>query len=262
MSHPDLLRLVDVRFAYRAGQRPAIDGLSLELQSGVVTAILGPNGAGKTTLMLMLLGLLPPMSGSILLMGSDLGRYTHAERSRLIALVPQSEHIPFAHTAEEYVLLGRTPHIGFLEMPTEKDLFAVDRLFDTLSMSHLQQRVVQELSGGERQMVILARALAQEPNLLLLDEPFAHLDLLNRDRIMSVIRSLSSRGVSVLFTTHDPDAAVSLAEHVVLMRDGRALAVGPLGQALTADHLRQTYGLPLRVVQIDGRPFVLHEPRS
>ncbi len=262
MSDANLLRLVEVSFVYRAGGRPVIDGLSLELRSGIVTAILGPNGAGKTTLLLMLLGLLQPTSGSILLMGNELKRYTHAERSRLIALVPQSEHIPFAHTAEEYVLLGRTPHLRFLEMPTENDLCAVDRLFEALSMSHLQQRAVQELSGGEQQMVILARALAQEPRLLLLDEPFAHLDLLNRDRIMSVIRRLSSRGVSVLFTTHDPDAAVSLADHVVLMREGRALAVGPLGQALTSEHLCETYGLPLRVVQIDGRPIVLHEARS
>jgi len=262
MSHAEVLHVQDLHFAYKNDGPSAIDGLTLQLHSGKVAAILGPNGAGKTTLLLLVLGLLKPTSGSIMLLDRDLMSYHTAERSRLIALVPQSEQIPFAYTSEEYVLLGRTPHLKFLGVPGERDWAGVEQLLGDLELLHLCHRPLQELSGGEQQMIFLARALAQEPRLLLMDEPFAHLDLGNRDRILTVMRRLAARGVSVLFTSHDPDAAASVAEHIVLMREGRALAAGTSGETFTAELLRDTYGVPLRVVHFEGRPVVLLEART
>ncbi|GAG39706.1 unnamed protein product, partial [marine sediment metagenome] len=178
---------------------------------------------------------------------------------RLIAFVPQSEYTAFEFSVLDYVLMGRAPHIGMLQMPTHDDLVHTLEHLEMLGLSNLVHRSVLELSGGERQLVLIARALAQEPEMLLLDEPTTHLDLSNKSRILTTLSKLAERGVTVVYTTHDPDSAAMIARFLVLMKEGRVLSSGTTESVLTAELLTETYGVPVRVVQVDGQPVVLLE---
>jgi iron complex transport system ATP-binding protein len=261
MNEPGIISLSHLRFGYQAGRPVVLHDLSMEIPAGTITAILGPNGAGKTTLLHLILGLLVPLGGQVRIDGRPIAAYARREMSRLIALVPQTEHIPFDFTVLEYVLLGRSPYLGMLEMPGEDDYrFALDAL-DRLGLSSLTDRPVTALSGGERQMVVLARALAQQSRILLLDEPTSHLDLSNKGRLLQMLRMLAERGVTIVFSTHDPEAAVLVARYLVLMRGGQVMDSGPIDAVLTAERLSETYHAPVRVVHIDGRPVVLLDPR-
>ncbi len=258
-----ILSLHDLHFRYDGPQgREALAGLSLALTAGTITAILGPNGAGKTTLLHTMLGRLRPTAGEIRFEGRPFSAYSRRELSRRIGLVPQSEHAAFEFSVLDYVLLGRTPYLGLLEVPREEDYRAAEKALATVGIAHLRDRTVTTLSGGERQMVMVARALAQRPRLLLLDEPTAHLDLSNRGRILGLMGRLRDEGFTVVFTTHDPNIAALVADEVILIRRGRVLHSGPRDEALTADRLGETYGLPVRVVQVDGHPIVLTQETS
>jgi iron complex transport system ATP-binding protein len=229
----------------------------MSMNAGEVAALLGPNGAGKTTLLHTLLGLLTPQEGTVLVNGRPVHEFSRTERSKLIGLVPQFEGIPFDFTVDEYVLMGRAPHLGMLATPKRADWEVARLSLEELGIHDLHNRSILELSGGERQMVVLARALAQEPRLLLMDEPLAHLDLGNRARILRMIQQSAGKGMTVLFTTHDPDSAASVAKHLVLMRQGRALRSGPLDEVLTDEALSETYGVPVRVARVDGHPVII-----
>jgi iron complex transport system ATP-binding protein len=258
MNQP-IISLDHLRFSYDGSHAVVLNELSLEILPGTITAILGPNGVGKTTLLHLILGLLTPQAGQIWLAGRPQAGYTRAELSRLVGLVLQAEYVPFNFTVLEYVLLGRTPYLGLLQMPAAADYQAAQAAIERLGLAALQRRSVLELSGGERQMVMLARAIAQQPRVLLLDEPTAHLDLSNKGRILEVLRQLSRQGVTVVFTTHDPEAAIFIARYLILIRAGQALASGPLEEVLTAENLTATYGTPVRVARLEGRPVVLLE---
>jgi len=257
MNERGIISLVNLRFDYDGDHHMVLNDLSLEIPAGAITAILGPNGAGKTTLLHVILGLLSPRAGQVLLDGKPQAGLSRREMSRLIGLVPQAEYIPFDFSVLEYVLLGRSPYLGMLAMPGEEDYRMTIEVLHSLGLSDLQQRAVTEISGGERQMVMLARSLAQQPRILLLDEPTSHLDLSNKSRLLRVLRQLAERGVTVVFTTHDPEAAISIAQYLIMMRAGRTLASGPLADTLTADNLIATYGTPVRLVRVDNRPVVL-----
>jgi iron complex transport system ATP-binding protein len=256
MSETDLLRVEDLRFAYDSGHRAVVDGVSLQLGRGEVLAILGPNGAGKTTLLHILLGILRAQSGQIWLEGRALSSCTRSEISRVVGLVPQFEHVAFEYSVEEYVLMGRAPHLGILELPTENDRGLAVEALDQLGLLALRHRSMLELSGGERQMVVLARALAQQARLLLMDEPLAHLDLGNKARILAVMRRLSAAGVAVVFTTHEPDMVQGVAHRALLMRKGRVVASGRTETVITSETLSQTYGVAIRVLTVDGVSLV------
>ena len=173
-----------------------------------------------------------------------------------MGLVPQSEHVPFEYSLLEYVLLGRAPYLASLEMPGEKDVEAALQALREVGMGDAYDRSVLNLSGGERQLVLLARALAQQPRMLLLDEPTSHLDLGNKSRLVRILRDLRARGITILFTTHEPDVALALANRVVLMRDGKVLQSGALDEVITSEALSVTYGLPVRVVSAGEQRFV------
>lgn len=257
MSHPPLVSLKELSFSYDGSTAEVFTGLTLDICAGSVTAILGPNGAGKTTLLHIILGLLKPKSGQVWLNGKRQTDYSRIELSRLVSLGLQSEYIPFHFSVLEYVLLGRTPYLGLLQQPGPADYRAAEAAIDMLGLAHLSHRSVLELSGGERQMAMLARTVAQQPRLLLLDEPTSHLDLSNKGRILQVLRRLEKQGVTIIFTTHDPEVAISTAGQLVLIRRGQILAGGPIAETLTASQLSQTYGVPVEVSRINDRPVVL-----
>lgn len=257
MNNSPIISLDRLRFSYDDAPADVLNDLSLDIPAGAITAILGPNGAGKTTLLHLILGLLKPHSGQVQIEGRPQASYNRAELSQRIGLVLQAEHTPFNFSVFEYVLLGRTPYLGMLNLPSEQDYQLARQSLDALALGPLTHRPITELSGGERQMVMLARAIAQQTPILLLDEPTAHLDLSNKGRFLQMLRTLAGQGVTIIFTTHEPEVAVAVANYLVLMRTGRVLDSGPLAHLLTAEKLSATYGVPIRVAQVEGRPVVL-----
>jgi iron complex transport system ATP-binding protein len=244
-------------FSYNGSRQAALRDLSLEVPAGTVTAILGPNGSGKTTLLRLLLGVLRPQEGTVRLAGRPQEGYSRRELSQLVGLVPQDEHIPFDFSILEYVLLGRAPYLGPLAMPGEADQQVALAALRTTGLSDLRNRPLPNLSGGERQLAVVARALAQRPRVLLLDEPTAHLDLGNKGRLLQIMRDLAAEGVTLVLTTHDPNAADAVASYVVLMRQGQVLGAGPAEAMLTSEKLSATYGVPVEVFQAGAKRVVL-----
>ncbi|MDM7323534.1 MAG: ABC transporter ATP-binding protein [Thermus sp.] len=256
-DHRPVLSLHNVWFSYNSGPQDVLQDISLEVYPGTVNAILGPNGAGKSTLLHLMLGLYPPRKGEIRVGGRPLTAHSRQSVSRQIALVPQREHVHFEFRVLEYVLLGRNPHLNLLQMPGPEDIQVAWRALEQLGITDLAHRYVSALSGGQHQLVLIARAVAQQTPILLLDEPTAHLDLTNKRLILTLLRALAARGTTILFTTHDPDAALAVADSCVLMRAGRILHQGPADEVITTEKLTQTYDTPLRVLSVDGTRVVL-----
>ncbi|MGC9467155.1 MAG: ABC transporter ATP-binding protein [Anaerolineae bacterium] len=255
--NPPTVSLSDVVFSYEGQRQTLFEGLSLEIPAGAVTAILGPNGSGKTTLLHLILGILQPEEGVVLLARRPRQQYSRRALGQLIGLVSQNEYIPFNFTVLDYVLLGRAPHLQLLQTPTTEDVVIVEEVLQEMGMTALKHRSIQSLSGGERQLVMVARALAQRPRILLLDEPTSHLDLSNKGRVLRIMTEQAARGVTTVFTTHEPALAAGVAEFVVLMRGGRVLEAGPLDEVLTSERLTETYDVPVEVIDIEGRRVVL-----
>lgn len=222
--------------------------LDVALHTGEVLALLGPNGGGKTTLLKTLLGLLAPQAGEVRLADKPLSAYTDRERARLLAYVPQTHYTTFAFTVETVVLMGRTAHGNLFSRPSGADRDAAARALDRFGITHLRERPYTELSGGERQLVMLARALAQEPQFIVLDEPTASLDFGNQGRVMHEILALKAAGHGVLFTTHDPNHAMRTADRAYLLRQGARIAEGATGTILERKQLEALYGTPVELI--------------
>jgi iron complex transport system ATP-binding protein len=253
----DMITVSGLSFGYNGAKRSILQDMALTIPGGTITAILGPNGSGKTTLLRLLLGVLRPQQGSIQLAGRPQGSYTRREMGRLIGLVPQDEHIPFDFSILEYVLMGRAPYLGTLATPGADDHQAAAEALRTTGLADMRHRPLPNLSGGERQLAVVARALAQQPQVLLMDEPTAHLDLGNKGRLLAIMRDLVTRGVTVVLTTHDPNLAASVASYTVLMRQGEVLEAGPPEATLTGPKLSAIYDVPVQVFQVDGKRIVL-----
>jgi iron complex transport system ATP-binding protein len=251
-----MIALSEIRFSYNGNEHAVFEDLSLKIPAGFTTAILGPNGAGKSTLLHLILGILTPASGLILLGQRPRQQYARRELGQMIGLVAQEETMPFNFTVLEYVLLGRAPYLLTLQMPGPEDGRIAHRALTTVGMETMAERPVQTLSGGERQLVMIARALAQQPRILLLDEPTSHLDLSNKGRVLQLIRRLADDGVTVVFTTHEPNLT-AVADYLVLMRHGQTLAAGPMDTVFTSGNLSQTYDVPVTVAQVDGHRVIL-----
>jgi iron complex transport system ATP-binding protein len=252
MSMP-MLVFSGVEFGYEHSLPAVLKDLSLSIMPGTVTAILGPNGAGKTTLLHLALGWLKPWQGSILLEGEALQHIPRREFGQKVALIPQREAIPFAYTVFEYVLLGRTPHLPPLGMPGEIDTRIVMEALRRTGVEHLYDHSILAISGGELQLALAARALAQEPRMLLLDEPTSHLDLSNKARLARLLRQLRGQDVAILLTTHEPEVALAVADQVVLMQKGGVYRTGSVQEVITSDALSEVYGIPVKVQKHEGR---------
>ena len=223
-------------------------GLDVALEQGEVLALLGPNGGGKTTLLKTLLGILRPKAGEVTIGGRALALISLRERARLIAYVPQL-HVPtFAFTVETVVLMGRTAHGNLFSRPSARDRAVAARMLGQFGIAHLAPRPYTMISGGERQLVLLARALAQEPQFVVLDEPTASLDFGNQGKVMREIRALATSGHGVLFTTHDPNHALRAADRAYLLRDGERIAEGKVAEVLTKAQLEELYRAPVETL--------------
>ncbi len=229
----------------------------ISLKPGRITAILGPNGAGKTTLLHLALGWLQPWHGEIQLFGQPLHQYTRQRRGRWLALVPQTEHTPFDYTVLEYVLMGRSPHLPPLGLPRQTDYQAAYQALVQVGLAQFAENRVPQLSGGERQLMLLARAIAQSPRLLLLDEPTAHLDLRNKARLIDLLRMLRKQNTTLLLTSHEPEVVLALADDVLLIDTDGRVQFGAVDAIFTSETLSRIYQMPIRLVNVDGRKQVL-----
>jgi iron complex transport system ATP-binding protein len=226
--------------------------LDLALAAGEVLCVLGPNGGGKTTLFRTLLGLLEAQAGEVRLQGEPLDALPRAEVARRMGYVPQGHAAQFAFTVRDVVLMGRTAHVGLFAAPGAADRAAAERAIEALGIGALADRVLTELSGGERQLAMIARALAQGARLLVLDEPTASLDFGNQVRVLRELRRLAADGYAVVFSSHDPGQAFLAASGALLLVRGGALRQGTPEDVITADNLRQVYGVDVRVTAVDG----------
>ena len=252
-----ILRFEHLSFRYRADRPPLLTDFCLEIPAGSTTAILGPNGAGKSTLLFLMLGWLKPLCGRIWLAGQLQQHYTRREKGQFMSLVPQREQLTFAYSILEYVLLGRAPYLAALAAPGEADYAIAFEALKQAGLEGFAYRNILELSGGERQMMLLARALTQQARVLLLDEPTTHLDLHNKAQIRSLLQHLQQQGMTIVMTTHEPELAMDLASHVVLIHQGRVLYAGSAEEALTSERLSHLYQCPVQVTQVADRRVVL-----
>ena len=245
-----ILEARDLAIGYR--NRVVGRGLEVALGSGEVRALLGPNGGGKTTLLKTLLGLIPPLGGEVRIAGQALSRLSVQERARLIAYVPQVHAGAFAFMVEDLVLMGRSAHADLLSQPSARDRQAAMEMIARLGISHLAQRPYTMISGGERQLVLIARALAQEPRIVVFDEPTASLDFGNQGKVMREIRALAEAGLGVIFSTHDPNHAMRYADQAMLIRDGTCMANGPCREVLTRQMLELLYQARVETIESDA----------
>lgn len=251
------LSLEKIRFRYHNNSPDVVNGISLEIPAQRITAILGPNGSGKTTLLHLMLGLLEPRSGRILVAGKHHREYLRSEISQIIGLVPQFESIPFNFSVLEYVLLGRSPYLKPFQTPRRGDIKIAEDALRDLGLIHLMEQSVTELSGGERQMVHIARVLVQQTKILLLDEPTAHLDLENQNKILTLLQDLAAQGISIVFSTHDPNVAIFTADNFILMNQGQIVEHGGMEKVISAEKLSSIYNTPIRVERSNGQTMVL-----
>lgn len=255
-----LLDVRDVVAGYgeaRSERHEVLHGVSLAAARGSITAILGPNGVGKTTLVNVVLGWMEPWAGGVQIAGAPLASLSGTERGRLISLVPQGDHIPFEYSILDYVLLGRAPYVGRMQAPRREDADVALAAIERAGLAGRADHGVLETSAGERQLVLLARSLAQDPRLLLLDEPSAHLDLANKRRLVHLLRREAGHGRTIVLTVHEPEFAAAVADIVVLLCAGRVLASGAPDEVMTAELLSETYGVPIEVHAVGDRRVFL-----
>jgi len=259
VTPPDLIPLeaIDVSAGYPNRDSVLFD-VRLCLKGSGVVAILGANGSGKSTLVKVLTGLLPPTRGNVRLFGQDLNRVSRREIARRIAVVPQQVVVAFDFRVREVVMMGRAPHQGAMLAPSAHDHRIVDEILERTDLVELAAQRVRELSGGEQMRVAIARALAQQPDILVLDEATAHLDIRHAVAVHALVRrEVRDRGLSCLTVLHDLSQAAQNADHIVLLKSGRVLAQGPVPEVMTYRLLRETFGVDLYVGvnELDGTRY-------
>lgn len=241
------------RIGFQYGEKRVLQDVTLSVEKGEFFGILGPNGSGKSTLLNLIDGIRLPCEGEIRLKGVAPGKMPRRDVARLVAVVPQEASWVFPLTVEEVVLMGRTPHIGRLAFESERDLAVARSAMEATDLLPLAARLMETLSGGERQRVLIARALAQEPEVLLLDEPTASLDIAHQIRTFELIRALSrSAGLTVVAVTHDMNLASLYCDRIALLEEGRLCSLGCPGEVITESHIREVYGVD---VVVDHHPL-------
>ena len=250
-----VLTVENLSFNYFKG--PVIfSEVGFDLKAGRILTILGANGAGKSTLLNCIAGQLRQKTGAIYLDGMNARDMSFRDIATLIGYVPQIQNPTYAYPVLEYVVMGRTPYLGTFAMPEKTDYDLAEKALARLNILHLIEKPYTEISGGERQMVTIARAITQEPKIIMLDEPTAHLDYGNQMRTIKLIKSLSEEGYAVIFTTHIPDHPLFLGGDVAMFTDGKAgktVTVGDADSVLTDESLSALYSAPVKTVRVDGR---------
>lgn len=247
-----LLAASGLRFRYPGATRPALDGVDVSVPAGSLVGVIGPNGSGKSTLLKVLLGALESDEGEVRLLGRSLPSWSRRDLARRVGVVPQSEAVTFPVSVREFVGMGRYPHLRAWRSERPVDRRAVGRALDRCDLEGLEGRGFSTLSGGERQLARVARALAQEPDLLILDEPTVSLDVRHEMEIYELLRELVEGGTTVLLVTHNLNAAARYSDRLLLLQAGLSRAEGPPRDVLTREIVEDVYGWPVRVLAHPG----------
>lgn len=256
-----MIRTTGLHFSY--GDTPAIQGLDLVVQRGEFVGIVGPNGSGKSTLLRLLLGLLPAGEGKVTLDGRDISAMPPRDVARTAALVPQSTEVTFEFTVGEVVLLGRAPHLWGMGFEGDQDVRIAREALEAVDGLALSERSITAISGGERQRVFMARALAQSTPVLLLDEPVSHLDLKHQiDLCRLLLRKNRAEGTTVVFVSHDLNIAARFCKRIVALDRGRIVADGPPGDVITTKEIKRIFGAEVKVLQDGWGPIVVPGPEE
>jgi iron complex transport system ATP-binding protein len=245
-----LLEILGAEFSYNGKER-IFEDINFTLEEKDVLCILGPNGAGKSTLIKCINGLLNLNEGNILFQNKDIKTMSKVELAKIMGYVPQTHRSTFAFSVSDVVLLGRAPYLGLTDSPGEKDIKIAHKSMKALGILHLKNKPYTEISGGERQLVILARVLTQQPQILLLDEPTSHLDFGNQIRTLEIIKKISKSGLSVIMTSHYPDHTFISSNKVAILNQGKLMAIGKPEDVVTEKNMNDTYGIDVIILNIE-----------
>jgi len=245
------LEVKNATFSYD-GKRNIFEDISFSVDPGDVFCILGPNGTGKSTLLRCLCNLYRLNAGNICIDGMDIKSYPPKKLAKKIGFIPQIHTPTFPYSVLHVVMMGRTPHMNTFAMPSQIDKEIALEALRTVNSEHLSDKAYTELSGGQMQLVLMARVLAQEPEILLLDEPTSHLDVCNQINTIEMVRKLSRRGLALVMTSHFPDHTFLASNKVGIMKDKNFLAMGPVDEVVTEENMQGTYGVPIKIIRIGG----------
>jgi iron complex transport system ATP-binding protein len=259
MELKPLIKVEKMSFSYT--EKAVLHNISLSVGVGEIVTLLGPNGCGKSTLIKLMLGLLRPASGSIFFNGENIARLDTKSLARKIAYVPQTHRISFPYTVRDVVLMGRIPHKTFFFRYSEDDRNIVDDALERLSISHLAHRAYSEISGGERQLTLIARALAQGARTFLMDEPASGLDYGNQLRLLDQIIKLSREGYTFIKSTHSPEHALWIANRAIMIKNGNIVADGKCDDVISNENLFHLYNARVNVLKFNGS-FRVCVPRT
>ncbi|MTJ83866.1 MAG: ABC transporter ATP-binding protein [Telmatospirillum sp.] len=253
-----MIAVETLTFGHRGAPAPVLRDIGFTLAPGQVTTLLGPNGSGKTSLLRCVAGHWRPQAGRVLLGGDDVAALSARDRAKRLALVPQDQGVAFSYSVRDMVLMGRGPHVGPFGMPGGADRDMARQALEAVGIAALADRDIRRISGGERQLALVARALAQATPALLLDEPTSHLDLRNQLAVRARIRDIGrDRGLTVLMTLHDPNLALMFADRVLLLKDGRVVADDRPDRAITESTVHAVYGVAADVRENGGRRWIV-----
>ena len=242
------IEVKDLSFSY--GDRPVLHDISFRVEKGEFLSILGPNGVGKSTLFRCVLGLLSGYTGQVLVDGADARRFNVREAAKHIAYIPQSSHSIFNYSVSDIVLMGRTGALSAFRVPGKEDRELCRRAMEKVGISHLAGRCFHRLSGGEQQLALIARALAQRAPVLMLDEPTANLDFGNQLLVLEQARALAREGYTVIQTTHHPEQSYMFSDRILAIQKGRVLTEGAPREVLTEATIRALYGADVEIVSL------------
>lgn len=240
------LQVKNLQFGYR--KQLVLKGISFDIENGKFVSIIGPNGSGKSTLLKTLNQLYPPTQGGILIDGKNINKLKKKELARKIALVPQDTIIDYDFTVEDIVLMGRHPYKGRFQKEDEKDYEIVNEVLKMTNTSHLKHRIITEISGGERQRVIIAKALAQKPSIILLDEPTSHLDINHQIEILSLLKKLNEEmSTTIVIVIHDVNLASRYSDEIIMLNEGKILEIGIPEKVITKKNIEIAYDLKVEI---------------
>ncbi len=242
------LRIKNLTCGYR--NKPTLCQVSFEVAEGELLSILGPNGVGKTTLFKTILGLIEALGGEIMIDQENIHALSPANLAKLIAYVPQSQYLPFPFRVIDIVVMGRLAHLGIFASPKQEDYTIADKILDKLGILALRDQRYSEISGGERQIVIIAKALVQQPRFIIMDEPTSNLDLGNQMKVLSEIQKLKQEGIGVIMTTHYPNHAFLLTSKTILIKKSKQILYGSCEEILTKENIDSAYGVESMVTTI------------
>ncbi|MBU1397754.1 MAG: ABC transporter ATP-binding protein [Bacteroidetes bacterium] len=252
-----MLEVKGLQFRHHHGEDDILKGIAFGANMGQITTILGPNGSGKTTVFKCIAGLWKPQRGEILFGNKNISNLPCEKRAKMLAIVPQEHEPSFAYSVLDAVLMGRVSHVGVFSSPSKYDYLKAEEAIETVGIAHLKEKAYTKISGGERQLVLVARALAQEAPVMLLDEPTSHLDFRNQVLILSKVREIArQKGITVLMTLHDPNLAMVFSDKAVMVNEGCIASNGTPESVITEDNLKRVYGIDVAVINWNGTKVV------